>query len=147
MSRPPLTREQRAERNALACTRNRGTVARVVREARDDSAEGALPRFRLIECLATLRTSAAKWSSTARDSGSVQRITDARIDEPTKLDAVAAASEALADWIYSNFPRGAQGAWNVRAYDPSGAAIELTFASVELAEFRALADSLLTLIE
>jgi len=121
-----------------------------VQTLRDRSASGPVNREDVVELMRTLASTLVGWAETKALAGigpyAQDQLGDSSLDVGAEFTAMETEATSLRDWIFTNFPKDASGAWLVREYGSDGSITQLTFTSAQMGGFRTRADSLIATI-
>ena len=117
---------------------------------RDASAAGPIARDQVLAYMVRLSSVIANWNA-ARSAPNIgpyaqNQLGNGTLDIDAEFTAMLNAATALRDWIFTNFPKDAGGAWLLYTYDSAGAQTSLTFTTAQLAQFRTNIDAFVATI-
>ena len=104
---------------------------------------GPVARDELIRLMRLCDNAVVRWTAVAALPGIGQyakdQLDDQTIDLAAEFLAMRTQAAALRDWIFNNFPKTGAG-WLVYTYTAGGEETDLTFSTVQLADFRTEVD-------
>lgn len=114
------------------------------------SLAGDVPRPDLIAYMGQLNKAVGVWNA-ARSTPGIAVYAQDQLGSPTldvgaEFTAMMNATTTLRDWIFTNFPKDAGGAWLVHSYSNAGIQTALVFTTAQLAQFRNHIDTLIATI-
>jgi len=117
---------------------------------RNASAAGPVTRGAVLELWRQLGAALVIWNRAATTPGMAQYAMDQfdnqSLDIAAEFTAMLAAADSLRGWINTNFPRNGSGALLLETADANGVRSNMTFTTLELADFRTQADSFIATI-
>lgn len=146
----PATTQSLQDAIALADA-NANKVKTFTQSLRNASAAGPVGRQGVIELVGVLTRAITAWNGVAARPGiaayAQAQKGNGSLDVAAEFTAMVTQATSLRDWIVNNFPRDAASqAALIWVYDANGNPQELTFTTLDLAQFRTRADAVIATI-